>query len=208
MTEKKEPKLRILETAISLFAQKGYAGVGVREIAREADVNISMISYYFNGKFGIMEAITNKFHDKYYEVIKNSTIDEEMPPEECVRSMVRNIVNFLKANTELTLVVFNALPHNIPDLAEAKAKRMTILIQEMDRPLRRLGINPDDPVQISIVGPALLSIILTHFRFKSVQQHVFNIEFDDDFYEHYIETVANLFLKGISGIAAQRDGRQ
>ena len=41
------PRQKILEAAISLFAKKGYTGVGVREIAKIAKVNISMISYYY-----------------------------------------------------------------------------------------------------------------------------------------------------------------
>ena len=36
-------KQRILDIAIVLFAQKGYSAVGVREIAKEANVNVSMI---------------------------------------------------------------------------------------------------------------------------------------------------------------------
>ena len=70
MTEQqiKDAKERILDAAISLFAQKGHAAVGVREIARVANVNISMISYYYEGKIGILKAIIERFHDSYFQV--------------------------------------------------------------------------------------------------------------------------------------------
>ncbi len=47
----------IITTAIPLFAMKGLNGVSVRELARAADVNISMISYYFGGKEGLYAAV-------------------------------------------------------------------------------------------------------------------------------------------------------
>ena len=159
MAEKKDPKQRILEAAISLFARKGYAAVGIREIAGDAGVNISMISYYFNGKVGILESITNQFHDKYYQVIRDVAHDESLSAEQCVRIIIRDIVNFLKAETELALVVFNMLPFDIPELSEIKARRVSEIISEASGLLRRFGLDPESPVQISIIGPYLFSII-------------------------------------------------
>ena len=79
MDKKDDPRDRILGTATELFARKGYGLVGVREIARQADVNISMISYYFNGKMGILSAIINHFFDDYIAVLKTS-FDPQEPP--------------------------------------------------------------------------------------------------------------------------------
>ena len=53
----KAAKQRIFEAALALFARKGYAAVGVREIAKHANVNISMINYYYGEKAGILKAI-------------------------------------------------------------------------------------------------------------------------------------------------------
>jgi AcrR family transcriptional regulator len=41
---------KILAAARKKFAEQGYEGTSVRQIASEADVNIAMISYYFGGK--------------------------------------------------------------------------------------------------------------------------------------------------------------
>lgn len=48
---------RILLAAESMFAQFGFDGASTREIAREAGVNISMISYYFGSKEKLFEKI-------------------------------------------------------------------------------------------------------------------------------------------------------
>ena len=48
---------RLLETAISLFAQKGYAGTTVREIAQQAGVSKPVLYYYFESKEGLFLSI-------------------------------------------------------------------------------------------------------------------------------------------------------
>lgn len=53
----KDSRENIIASAIPLFAAKGLNGVGVRELAGAADVNLSMISYYFGGKEGLYAAV-------------------------------------------------------------------------------------------------------------------------------------------------------
>lgn len=50
-------KEKILAAATKLFAQKGFDGVSIREICKEADVNICMISYYWGGKKELYQGI-------------------------------------------------------------------------------------------------------------------------------------------------------
>jgi AcrR family transcriptional regulator len=48
--EELSTKEKILSTAHKLFAEKGVNGVGVREIAKVADVNVAAINYHFGNK--------------------------------------------------------------------------------------------------------------------------------------------------------------
>lgn len=52
-----ESRARILGAAGQLFAARGYDGVATRELAAAADVNISAITYYFDGKEGLYRAV-------------------------------------------------------------------------------------------------------------------------------------------------------
>ena len=54
---------RVLETAIGIFAQKGYAGTSVREIAEQAGVSKPMLYYYFKSKEGLFLAILEMAED-------------------------------------------------------------------------------------------------------------------------------------------------
>ncbi len=53
---------RILDAALAEFADKGYAGARVREIAQRAGVNTQLISYYFGGKEGLYNELMATWH--------------------------------------------------------------------------------------------------------------------------------------------------
>ena len=50
-------RVRLLETATELFAEKGYAGASVREIVEKAGVSKPVLYYYFKSKEGLFYAI-------------------------------------------------------------------------------------------------------------------------------------------------------
>jgi AcrR family transcriptional regulator len=54
-----EKQIQIIETAEQLFAEKGFNGTSVRDIAEKANVNLAMISYYFGSKDKLFEALFN-----------------------------------------------------------------------------------------------------------------------------------------------------
>jgi AcrR family transcriptional regulator len=55
--EYNEKQIQIMEAAEELFAEKGFDGTSVRDIADEAGVNLAMISYYFGSKEKLMESL-------------------------------------------------------------------------------------------------------------------------------------------------------
>lgn len=77
--EKEKSKQRILNSAIKLFAQKGYDGVGIREICKEANANICMISYFWGGKEGLYKGIIDSLVEKQTQIAK-TFIDFDIEP--------------------------------------------------------------------------------------------------------------------------------
>lgn len=57
----RDTKERLLKAAKDLFVRKGFSGVSIREIAREADANSALISYYFGDKEGLFKGVLESF---------------------------------------------------------------------------------------------------------------------------------------------------
>lgn len=57
-----DAKERLLLAATQLFAEKGYSAVSIRLLAKVANVNSALVSYYFGGKEGLYkEVLQNQF---------------------------------------------------------------------------------------------------------------------------------------------------
>lgn len=54
---------RILEVALPLFAEQGFAGTGVRAVAAAAGVNVATVAYHFTDKQGLYDAVVVRLHD-------------------------------------------------------------------------------------------------------------------------------------------------
>lgn len=57
-----DTRRRLLEAALVVFADKGFSGAGIREIAERAKANSAMVQYHFGSKEGIyLEALRYAF---------------------------------------------------------------------------------------------------------------------------------------------------
>lgn len=57
MKHDKDTRTRILDVAEELFGERGFDGVSIRDITRQARVNLAAINYHFGGKEELIAAI-------------------------------------------------------------------------------------------------------------------------------------------------------
>ena len=71
-------EIKIKDAAKSLFLKKGYSATTTRDIARESDINLAMLNYYFRSKRRLFEIIMfetlYEFLSKMVEVYNLSLI--------------------------------------------------------------------------------------------------------------------------------------
>lgn len=99
------PKEAIIESAITLFNRKGYNGTSIRDIANLAKVNAANISYYFNGKQGLLEYCYTNFFENYLKQIEPIVEDQDLTPTEKLKQVVESILYFQCENPFLTRFV-------------------------------------------------------------------------------------------------------
>jgi len=69
---------RLVEAAILCFAEKGFDGAGIREIARKAQANSALVQYHFGGKTGIYaEALRHIFRSHHHRPL--AALDPDSP---------------------------------------------------------------------------------------------------------------------------------
>lgn len=220
ITKEHDPKQRIFNAAVSLFAQKGYASVGIREIARKADVQISMINYYFGGKIEILKEIMNHCFQRYYKSIHN-TGDKTTPIGARVRTLIRQLVAFFRENTEMAIVAFSTLPVDIPEIIDLRIKWLESNRAATERLYIQCGIDLKNEVDMAVMRSYLTHIVLGWFETmyccdeiaslpdlsQRLRQHFtrddHGAEEEERFYEQYAERLATMYLYGLQGFAGQ-----
>jgi AcrR family transcriptional regulator len=192
-----DSRQQILDAAIYLFARKGFSASGVREIARKANTNIAMISYYFGSKRGILEAALDMFFQRYQEVAEQA-LEGNDPPERKMRRFIRSIVILLRNNKDLVRIAFTELPYDMPEIADFKAERVKNIAAVFQyKLLPALEGRLPRPIRIEIVGPAFTGMLVSHFLLRPVLESVFNTSFDEAFYDQYAEEMADLLFYGV-----------
>lgn len=81
-----------METAERLFAENGYDGTSVRDIAQAADVNVAMISYYFGSKEKLLQAIFEERTAYWRSHLENLLGDREASSFDKMNKLIEQYV--------------------------------------------------------------------------------------------------------------------
>lgn len=100
-------KQDIIEAAITLFNTKGFQGTSIRDIANKAKVNSANISYYFNGKQGLLEACLVHFFEPYLSCLEEEAGKIGLDSATlCLNRTIRKILQFQSENQMLARFVW------------------------------------------------------------------------------------------------------
>ena len=108
----------ILNTAIFLFSQKGYEGVGVQEICERAGITKPTLYYFFKSKQGLLQAIADSKGAELLQKLSDAAVYEH----DFIKSLTKILtaaIDFAFENPDffnLHSVLLNA-----PDNAETEA---------------------------------------------------------------------------------------
>jgi AcrR family transcriptional regulator len=129
-----EKQIQILRTAEQLFAQKGFDGTSVRDIAEEAGVNVSMISYYFRSKEKLMEAIFEERMGHITLKVEHLLLDISLTPVQKVNFLVDDHIERVMERQKFYRILFceqvlNKNPLIIKIVNDYKKKNVAIITE-------------------------------------------------------------------------------
>lgn len=188
----------ILEAAGLLFSRKGIAETTVREIAAASGQNIALVSYYFGSKEGLVEAVVQGFMEAFREKIPPRS--ENLEPSQRAVQIIDLLCTAIRENEHSWKVTFRLL---LDDSTESRAVLKRQLLATI---MATFGLDihsvsgemaPGLPWFIS--GPALSSMVFSHFLFKPLIREIGGFEPDDRFYERYRRSLGLLFTQGLKG---------
>src|SRR5699024_120480 len=103
-------KQKVIDAASVLFFQNGFHGTSVRDIADKASVNVSLISYYFKSKQGLLEYAVTQYYEAYLEIIENTLKQaNSLTSMEKLKKLIFAIIQYKQSNHQFTCFIHREL---------------------------------------------------------------------------------------------------
>ena len=103
---------RLLASATELAVEQGFESCGLREIAARAEVSSGMISYYFNDRQGLYEAMVQRAFDRIADQIRDLVAKTADDDGDRLSELVRIQVEALSADPWLPKLLLREMLAN------------------------------------------------------------------------------------------------
>ncbi|MCR6105044.1 TetR/AcrR family transcriptional regulator [Salipaludibacillus agaradhaerens] len=109
----KQKRARILQTAIVLFAEAGYEGTTIKQVAAKAGVSFGSVFTYFETKETLFHAAVTEPLDHFSKKIMDFDDASEKPLEELENMIGQHIATYASLSAYLNLVSYVISHHNL-----------------------------------------------------------------------------------------------
>ncbi|CAH0121518.1 hypothetical protein PAE9249_04049 [Paenibacillus sp. CECT 9249] len=197
--KKTDKQVKIIEAAIEIFSEKGFAATSTSEIAQKAGVAEGTIFRHYKTKKDLLLSIAGPIAAKLFApfLMRDfaKLLDLPYPRiEEFFRAVLRDRLEFARNNVKLIKILAHEVPFQPELMEQIKSMATDIVVARVDKVVRHF----QEQGQI-IEGPSWRVIRSTASLFLGmIIFHVFlapEFPFDED---EEIEQTINILLYGIS----------
>lgn len=181
-------KRKIMNSAILLFASKGFSTTTTREICRHAGVNLSLISYYFKTKDGlytsIIESIMNyglEYLQEEISHVQNIGVMNREEKIELYRKLLEKYVAFLYSESvpnSFVILMIKEQTTAHSKFSEMYAKKINIFYSALRKTLASILDKKETDKSIifeisSVIGQILSFKIMDRATLSAFKQHAY-----------------------------------
>ena len=184
-----EKQIQILQVAERLFAEKGFDGTSIRNISKEAKINIAMVSYYFGSKEKMLESLIY-FRTSDLKMQLENLYHEDIEPLEKIDKLIELYIARINKNKGIYKILHFELSNkeralNIKTFTEVKRKNLESL-QNIIHEGQQKGVFKKD-INTILIPPTILGTFFHVQMNRPYYEELLGLKTDDAF-DHYIKT--------------------
>jgi TetR/AcrR family fatty acid metabolism transcriptional regulator len=200
-----EKRRLIVDTAIKVFAEKGYHGTRISDIAKDAEIAYGLVYHYFKNKEEILDTIFLERWGEFISAIRAIAADGR-GVEDKLLSIAAVILSAHRTRPEwVKVLIFEiqrtqrfADPERTEVVGELFRVIADILREGQERGELRADLDPDLACYIFVGG---LDIVVTSRVLELIK-----VEGDEGaYYVRMARTVVDLFINGMSSSGPKSD---
>ncbi|HMI07233.1 MAG TPA: TetR/AcrR family transcriptional regulator [Flavobacterium sp.] len=195
-TELNEKQIQILHVAEKLFAEKGFDGTSIRNISKEAGINIAMVSYYFGSKEKMLEQLL-LYRSSNLKMQLDNLQKEDIAPLEKINKLIELYINRIYTNRCIYQIVHSELSNNrraidLKSFTDVKRKNL-------DSIKKIIAVGQDAGVIRKDVNVTLIpaTILGTFFQFQTNRpfyEELLDLKTDEAF-DNYVKNELTIHIK-------------
>ena len=184
-----DKQIEILQVAEKLFAEEGFDGTSVRDIAKLASVNVAMISYYFGSKEKLLESII-LYRIGSMGLRLENLLQEKISPVSKIEKIIEYYITQVNSNKHIHQIVNQEISNKKRELSFesiiALKKNNLKLVESVVIEGQNLGLFKTQ-VNVALLSPIIIGS-LSYFNMNRVMYgDLFNLTTEDDF-DNFIKT--------------------
>lgn len=193
-----ETRRKILESALAEFAAVGFEGASTRSIAERAQVPHGLVTYHFETKLGVWQAVIERALSdslEQWEIIAEKLRDSD--PETILRAFYRNFIEFSATRPETNWIFSHEISgqtdrlHWLLERIRGRDLEFTLgLIRQLQAAGRYVQ---GDPGHLHFLFIGAASRV---FAFAPEIEHYVGVSpFDQAFIDRHVEVCVGLFFR-------------
>ncbi len=152
---------RILDEAEALFAERGFAGTSVRDIASRVDLTAASLYNHFAGKEALYRAVLDRGVQPLVGMMQELSQGE--PTLDATEQMIAAVMEHLSQRPHLPRLIHHEVTSGGERLAELARDWVGPLMETASRQLARDPRSPWEPEERPLAIAAWIHLVLGHF---------------------------------------------
>lgn len=179
----------IRQTAEKLFRERGYAAIGMRELAKEVGIEAPSIYNHYKGKDDILREICFDIADQFFKAFTEAEKVDEKPAKK-IKAVIKAHINVIAENIEASEVFFQEWMF-LEEPHLSKFKKLRHEYEQLFREVIEKGVKRGDFKKANsklVVFTIFSALNATYDLYKSTERLT---------QEEIAEEISNLLLKGL-----------
>ncbi len=169
---KKDPSEKIKEATLNLLAEKGYEAISMRKIAKEANVALGQLTYYYKTKDSlivlVVKEVLEAFYNEFEEKVNNS--------DNKIEVIVDGIESVLKEETKIERLLITVISQ-----AQVNKKLQKILGDFWSKILNLITTcYMNEYENLTMEQASLKARLLVSSAIESIVEKILKVEFSTD----------------------------
>ncbi len=191
-----EKQVQILQVAEKLFSEKGFDGTSIREISKESNVNVAMVSYYFGSKEKLLESLIVYRTEDLKDSLKDISL-EDLNPIQKIEKFIQLYIERINNNRNFHQILLFEISskkramdfESFNDIKKANINSLKKIIIEG----QSLNIFKKD-INIHLIIPTILGTYFYFQMHKSFLGDILQLETEEK-YNKYIKNDLTIHIQ-------------